>query len=261
LLAVNNIKVYYNEVILALNGISFSVPEGKIVALLGNNGAGKTTALRTVTGLLNAVNGKIEMGSVLLDGKEIHQQQPESIVRSGISIVPEGRGIFKELTVEENLKIGGFTKRKISENIEFIYNYFPVLKERRKSLAGYLSGGEQQMLAIGRALMANPKLLILDEPSLGLAPLLVERIFEIIKRINVENNTTILLVEQNANIALNISDYGYVLENGQIVFEDTGTNLLENDNIKEYYLGLGKDSSRKSFKNIKSYKRKKRWLS
>ena len=261
MLAINNIKVYYNEVILALNGISLSVPEGKIVALLGNNGAGKTTALRTITGLLKAVNGKVEMGSVIFDGKEIHHQRPESIVRSGISIVPEGRGIFKEITVEENLKIGGFTKKYSSEDMEFIYDYFPVLRERRKSLAGYLSGGEQQMLAIGRALMAKPRLLILDEPSLGLAPLLVERIFEIIQRINLENNTTIFLVEQNANVALNIADYGYILENGQIVFEDTGINLLENDNIKEFYLGLGKDAKRKSFQNIKSYKRKKRWLS
>ena len=261
MLAVNNIKVLYNDVILVLKGISFSVPKGKIVALLGNNGAGKTTALRAITGLLEARDGKIEKGSIVFEGEEIHRERPEAIVRKGVSMVPEGRGIFKELTVDENLRVGGFTRNFRGDELEKIYELFPALKNRRKSAAGYLSGGEQQMLAIGRALMSNPKLMILDEPSLGLSPIMVDTIFEVIQRINNENRTTILLVEQNAHAALNIADYGYIMENGRIVLEDEGKKLMKNEDVREFYLGLGKNAERKSFRNVKAYKRRKRWLS
>jgi branched-chain amino acid transport system ATP-binding protein len=264
MLKLNNIEVVYNDVILVLKGLSLEVPRGSIVALLGGNGAGKTTTLKAISGLLKAEEGEITDGSIEFMGRRIDQKGPEEIVRMGIFQVMEGRRVFEELTVDENIRMGAYTRKdrqNIKQDYELVFGYFPRLKERRSQLAGYLSGGEQQMLVIGRALMARPQLLMLDEPSLGLAPLLVQEIFQIIRRINQEEKTTVLLVEQNANIALSIADYGYVMENGKIVLDGPVSKLKENADVKEFYLGLTEVGKRKSFRDIKHYKRRKRWLS
>ncbi len=262
ILSVENLEVVYNDVVLVLKGLSVKVQRGSITALLGSNGAGKSTTLKSISGLLATEDGKITEGSVLYDEQPIHRLWPEKIVRRGIFQVMEGRRIFEDLTVEENLKCGGFTrsKREFSHSRERVYQYFPRLKERRRQMAGYLSGGEQQMLAIGRALMARPKLLLLDEPSLGLAPLLVEEIFEIIQKVNNEEGVTIFLVEQNARAALSISSHGYILENGRIVMDGSSRSLLNNPDVQEFYLGIGKSGKKRSYRDVKHYRRRKRWL-
>jgi branched-chain amino acid transport system ATP-binding protein len=262
MLQLNNIQVIYSDVILVLKGLSLAVAEGQIVALLGANGAGKTTTLKAISGLLKTEDGKVTDGSIEFLGQRIDGREPETICRQGIVQVMEGRKVLESLTVEENLKIGGYTRRDADgarQDMQMIYDYFPRLVERRHQLAGYLSGGEQQMLVIGRALMAKPRLLMLDEPSLGLAPLLVREIFEIIQKINAERGTTFLLVEQNAQIALRIAHYGYIMENGRIVFDGPADKLRGNDDVREFYLGLSEAGRRKSFRDIKFYKRRKRW--
>jgi len=263
MLRLNNIQVVYSDVILVLKGLSLEVPDGQIVALLGANGAGKTTTLKAISGLLKTENGKVTDGSIEFMGRQIDGLDPEAICRLGIVQVMEGRKVLESLTVEENLKIGGYTRRDpegVKTDMRMIYEYFPRLVERRHQLAGYLSGGEQQMLVIGRALMAKPRLLLLDEPSLGLAPLLVREIFEIIQKVNAERGTTFLLVEQNARIALGIAHYGYIMENGRIVLDGPAVKLRSNDDVREFYLGLSEAGHRKSFKDIKFYKRRKRWV-
>jgi branched-chain amino acid transport system ATP-binding protein len=262
MLRLNNIQVIYSDVILVLKGLSLEVAEGRIVALLGANGAGKTTTLRAISGLLKTENGRVTDGSIEFMGRRVDGLDPEVICRQGIVQVMEGRKVLETLTVEENLKIGAYTRRDpdgVQRDLEMIYGYFPVLVARRQQVAGYLSGGEQQMLVIGRALMARPKLLLLDEPSLGLAPLLVREIFDIIRKINHEQGTTFLLVEQNAQIALSIADYGYIMENGRIVFDGPAATLRGNDDVREFYLGLSEAGRRKSFRDLKFYKRRKRW--
>lgn len=263
MLSLNNVEVIYNKVILVLKGMSLQVPQGKIVALLGSNGAGKSTTLKAISGLLKPDNGEVTDGSIEFMGEKIHHREASEIVRMGIFQVMEGRRVFEHLTAEENLIAGGYTRRGLNLNreLEMVYHYFPRLKERRNQRAGYLSGGEQQMLAIGRALMAQPKLMMLDEPSLGLAPLLVAEIFHIIQRINQEQGTTILLVEQNANLALQVADYAYIMENGRIVLEGYPADLRENADVREFYLGLSEVGQRKSYREVKHYKRRKRWLS
>jgi branched-chain amino acid transport system ATP-binding protein len=262
LLQINNISVVYSDVIQVLKGVSLSVEKKHIVSLLGSNGAGKTTTLKAISGLLKPENGRVTDGDIVFDEESIQNSAPEHITRKGIIQVLEGRQPFKYLTVEENLRVGTATRwgKPYKKDLELIYNYFPALKKRRKMLAGYCSGGELQMLVMGRALMAHPTLLLLDEPSLGLAPLIVEEIFKIIKRINEEQETTIILVEQNANMALQIAHYGYVMENGKIVMEGLAGELKENPDIKEFYLGMGTSGTAKSYRNVKSYKRRKRWL-
>ncbi len=259
-LVVNNIEVVYDEVILVLRGISLEVPEGEIVTLLGPNGAGKSTTLKAISGLLKTEDGKVTRGNVTFMGENISNRAPEEIVRKGIFQVMEGRRIIEDMTVIENLRLGAYTRKdkQIRSDIDMVFNYFPRLKERT-GLAGYLSGGEQQMLAIGRSLMARPKMILLDEPSMGLSPLLVKEVFNIIRTINREQGITMLLVEQNANMALHSCSYGYVMESGKIVLDGTQKELLSNEDMKEFYLAGG-DKDRKSFKNIKSYKRRKRWL-
>ena len=260
LLAVNNVEVVYNDVVLALRGVSIEVGKGEIVALLGANGAGKTSLLRAITGLLEVHRGRITKGSVSLRGRRIDRDDTAKLVRDGMSQVMEGRRIFAELTVEENLKTGAYTVRSrqdVAEAHDRVMDLFPSLAGRVKSTAGFLSGGEQQMLAIGRALMASPELLILDEPSLGLAPLVVEHIKSIIKEVNADG-TSVLLVEQNASMALSIADRGYVMENGRVVRDGGGSDLLEDDDIREFYLGVG-ESGRRSFRDVKTYRRRKRW--
>jgi branched-chain amino acid transport system ATP-binding protein len=262
LLLVNNIEVIYHNVILVLKGMSLQVNEGQIVTILGNNGAGKTTTLKAISGLLASENGKVTDGFVQFMGQRIDRTSPEKIVRMGIFQVMEGRRVFGDLTVEENLVIGGHTNkntRKMKQDMEKVFRYFPRLVQRRHTLAGYISGGEQQMLVIGRGLMASPRLMLLDEPSMGLSPLLVSEIFEIIKRINKEEGVTIVLVEQNARLALSIADHGYVMENGRIVLDDEADKLSENADIKEFYLGLT-EVGKKSYREVKHYKRRKRWL-
>lgn len=262
LLLVNNIEVIYHNVILVLKGMSLRVNEGQIVTILGNNGAGKTTTLKAISGLLASENGKVTDGFVQFMGQRIDRISPEKIVRMGIFQVMEGRRVFGDLTVEENLVIGGHTNknsRKMKQDMEKVFRYFPRLVQRRHTLAGYISGGEQQMLVIGRGLMASPRLMLLDEPSMGLSPLLVSEIFEIIKRINQEEGVTIVLVEQNARLALSIADHGYVMENGRIVLDDQADKLAENADIKEFYLGLT-EVGKKSYREVKHYKRRKRWL-
>lgn len=264
LLQLNNVEVIYDDIILVLKGLSLSVPEGKIVALLGANGAGKSTTLKAISGLLKPEDGEVTDGQILYDGRNIANQDAAVTVRDGIFQVMEGRRIFEHLTVEENLRAGGYTvsdSNLIRERIALCYEYFPQLRKRKNQVAGFLSGGEQQMLAIGRALMAQPKVILLDEPSLGLAPLLVKDIFAIIKRVNEEQGTTILLVEQNANIALSIAHYAYIMENGRIVLDGTPEDLKNNADVREFYLGLTEVGKRKSYKDIKHYKRRKRWLS
>lgn len=264
MLRVNNIEVVYNDVILVLRGISLEVPEHGVVALLGANGAGKTTTLRAVSGILDSQHGDLEEGVIEFMGKPIHKLDADAIVRMGITMVPEGRKVFKELSVIENLMIGGYTRpgrSGIKKSTDTMMSLFPVLEARRAQLAIYLSGGEQQMLVIGRALMSRPKLIMLDEPSLGLAPLIVKEIFSILHRINKEQKTGIFLVEQNARIALSFSEYGYIMENGKIVLDGVCSDLMENDDVKEFYLGISDASVKKSYANIKHYKRRKRWLS
>ncbi|HNY66058.1 MAG TPA: ABC transporter ATP-binding protein [Deltaproteobacteria bacterium] len=262
LLQINNISVVYSDVIQVLKGVSLSVPRGKIVSLLGSNGAGKTTTLKAVSGLLKPENGKVTDGGITYDGSSIQNLSPEEITRKGIIQVLEGRQPFKYLTVEENLKVGTATRplTPFKKDLEMVYHYFPALIKRRKTLAGYCSGGEIQMVVMGRALMAHPKLLLLDEPSLGLAPLVVKEIFHIIRLINEEQGTTIVLVEQNANMALQIAHYGYVMENGRVVMEGMAKELKENPDVKEFYLGVGAGGTTRSYRDVKSYKRRKRWL-
>ncbi len=264
MLELKNVEVIYDDVILVLKGLSLQVPEGKIVALLGSNGAGKSTTLKAISGLLHSEEGEVTDGGIFFEGQPVHELPPETVVRRGIFQVMEGRRVFEDLTVEENIDMGGYTRNDragLRADKEACYEFFPRLRERRKKLAGYLSGGEQQMLAISRALMARPKLMMLDEPSLGLAPLLVAEIFRIIKRINEERKTTILLVEQNANLALSIADYGYIMENGRVVLDGDPEKLRSNEDVKEFYLGGGGEGGKKSYKNLKFYKRRKRWLS
>jgi branched-chain amino acid transport system ATP-binding protein len=262
LLQLNNISVVYSDVIQVLKGVSLVVKKKQIVSLLGSNGAGKTTTLKAISGLLKPENGKVTEGNVVYEGHNIHNSSPEQITRLGIIQVLEGRQPFKYLTVEENLRVGTATHwgKPYKKDLELVYHYFQPLVARKNRLAGYCSGGELQMLVMGRALMAKPKLLLLDEPSLGLAPFLVKEIFEIVKRINGEQETTIMLVEQNANMALLIANYGYVMENGKIMMEDVATNLRENPDVKEFYLGTASSGALKSYKDVKSYKRRKRWL-
>ena len=263
LLSVNNIEVIYHNVILVLKGMSLNLREGQIVTVLGNNGAGKTTTLKAISGLLKSENGQVTDGQIQFDGQRIDHLYPEQLVRRGIFQVMEGRRVFEDLTVEENLIAGGHTKkdrRGLKADIERVYAYFPRLKERSKVLAGYISGGEQQMLVIGRGLMAAPRLLLMDEPSMGLSPLLVSEIFDIIQKINSEEGVSILLVEQNARLALSIADHGYVMENGRIVLDDTVEKLKENADVKEFYLGLSEVGKKKSYRDVKHYKRRKRWL-
>jgi branched-chain amino acid transport system ATP-binding protein len=263
MLSLNNVEVIYNGVILVLKGMSLHVPEGQIVALLGSNGAGKSTTLKAISGLLKPEDGEVTDGEIEFQGELIHKLDAEQIVRRGIFQVMEGRRVFEHLTVEENLIAGGYTRqdRNLKPDIDLVYEYFLPLRDRRKQAAGYLSGGEQQMLAIGRALMAKSKLMMLDEPSLGLAPLLVNEIFAIIQRINQEQATTILLVEQNARLALEVANYAYIMENGRIVLDGPPDTLKENTDVREFYLGLTEVGQRKSYRDVKHYKRRKRWLS
>jgi branched-chain amino acid transport system ATP-binding protein len=262
ILQLNNISVVYSDVIQVLKGVSLSVNKNCIVSLLGSNGAGKTTTLKAISGLLKPENGKVTDGNILYHEDYIHNQSPEIITRRGIIQVLEGRQPFKYLTIEENLRVGTAIRwgKPYKKDLEMVYHYFPALVSRKKTLAGYCSGGELQMLVMGRALMAHPELLLLDEPSLGLAPMVVKEIFQIIKRINREQGTNIILVEQNAQMALQISDYGYVMENGKIVMEGTSKNLVENPDIKEFYLGMGASGVLRSYTDVKSYRRRKRWL-
>ena len=263
ILTVNNIEVIYNHVILVLKGVSLDVPKGGIVALLGANGAGKTTTLKAISNLLNAERGEVTKGSIEFDGEEVHALSPNNLVKRGCIQVMEGRHCFEHLTVDENLLTGAYTRAAdragIRSDLELVYEYFPRLKERRTSLAGYISGGEQQMCAIGRALMSRPKMMLLDEPSMGLAPQLVEEIFEITKRLNEEQNVSVLLAEQNTNMALRYAQFGYILENGRVVLDGDAATLRENEDVKEFYLGMS-GANRKSFRDAKHYKRRKRWL-
>jgi branched-chain amino acid transport system ATP-binding protein len=262
-LQVHNIEVIYNRAILVLKGMSLRVREGQIVALLGPNGAGKSTALKAISGLLKSEKGEVTDGDIRFLGQRVDRLEPEQIVRRGIFQVMEGRRVFEDLSVDENILMGAYTRKdaaSVKRDHELVFDYFPRLKDRRRQLAGYLSGGEQQMLAISRALMARPKIMLLDEPSLGLAPMLVKEIFAIIRKINQEEKTTVLLVEQNANLALSIADFGYIMENGRIVLDGESEKLKVNEDVKRFYLGTG-GSDRKSYRDLKFYKRRKRWLS
>ncbi len=260
ILTINNIEVVYDEVILVLRGVSLSVPQGQIVALLGPNGAGKSTTLKAISGLLRTEDGEVTRGNVTFMGEEIANMAPEQIVRRGIFQVMEGRRIVEDMTVIENLRLGAYTRRdgEVRRDLDRVFDFFPRLRERT-GLAGYLSGGEQQMLAISRALMARPKMILLDEPSMGLSPLLVKEVFGIIRQLNRELGITILLVEQNARMALQAASYGYIMESGKIVLDGTQADLVDNEDVREFYLGGGGEE-RRSFKNLKSYKRRKRWL-
>ena len=263
LLAVNNIEVIYDHVILVLKGVSLEVPEGGIAALLGANGAGKTTTLKAISNLLRAERGEVTKGSIEYAGKRVDALTPNELVRLGVIQVMEGRHCFEHLTVEENLLTGAYTRRDgkaaIAADLDLVYGYFPRLRERRKAQAGYTSGGEQQMCALGRALMSRPKMILLDEPSMGLAPQLVEEIFEIVKRLNENEGVSFLLAEQNTNVALRYAHYGYILENGRVVLDGDAGKLRENEDVKEFYLGLS-TSGRKSYRDFKHYRRRKRWL-
>ncbi|MHA1601033.1 MAG: ABC transporter ATP-binding protein [Alphaproteobacteria bacterium] len=263
ILQINNIEVIYDHIILVLKGVSLSVPEGGIVALLGANGAGKTTTLKAISNLLRAERGDVTKGSIEFSGDRIDHLSPDELVKRGVIQVMEGRHCFEHLTIEENLLTGAYTRRDgraaIQRDLEKVYAYFPRLKERRGSQAGYTSGGEQQMCAIGRALMSRPKMILLDEPSMGLAPQLVEGIFETVKRLNEEEGVTFLLAEQNTSMALKYARYGYILENGRVVLDGEAKTLAENEDVKEFYLGLS-TSGRKSYRDVKHYKRRKRWL-
>ena len=263
-LEVNNIEVVYNKVVQALRGLSLVVPRGRIVALLGSNGAGKSTALKAISGLLKIDDAELEQGSILFAGEPVNQHAPQELVRAGMSHVMEGRRVFGDLTVQENLVAATYAlsgRSGVKPDFDMVYTFFPRLYERRKGLAGYLSGGEQQMLAIGRALIAKPKLMLLDEPSLGLSPKLVEDIFSIIVRINSQAGTSMLLVEQNATVALAVAHQGYIMENGKIVIDGSAERLANDPDVREFYLGMEGDGEAKSFKELKHYKRRKRWLS
>ena len=262
LVEVNGIEVIYNHVILVLKGVSLQVPHQSIVALLGGNGAGKTTTLRAISNLLKGERGEVTKGGITLEGEQIANLSPADLVKRGVVQVMEGRHCFAHLSIEENLLTGSYTrsdKGEIAANLEKVYNYFPRLKTRRTSQAAYTSGGEQQMCAIGRALMANPSVVLLDEPSMGLAPQIVEEVFEIVKDLNTKEKVTFLIAEQNTNMALKYADYGYIMESGRIMMDGTASDLRNNEDVKEFYLGVG-GGERKSFKDVKSYKRRKRWL-
>jgi len=264
LLSVNNIEVIYDHVILVLKGVSLRIPEGGIVALLGANGAGKSTTLKAISGLLRTERGEVTKGVIEFQGEPIHRRDPAEVVRRGIVQVMEGRRVFEHLTVEENLLTGAYSRRNgrsVTDDLERMYGYFPRLVARRGVMAGYISGGEQQMVAIGRALMARPALMLLDEPSMGLAPMLVAEIFDIVKRLNQEEKVAVLLAEQNAAMALRVAQYGYVMENGRIVLDGDARTISENEDIKEFYLGLTGVGQRKSYRDVKHYRRRKRWLS
>ncbi|MFT5114618.1 MAG: branched-chain amino acid transport system ATP-binding protein [Parasphingorhabdus sp.] len=263
LLQLNNVEVIYDHVILVLKGVSLEVPEGGIVALLGANGAGKTTTIKSISNILGTERGEVSKGSIEYQGERVDQLSPNELVTRGVVQVMEGRHCFEHLTVEENLLTGAYTRKDgrvaVENDLELVYEYFPRLKERRKSQAGYTSGGEQQMVAVGRALMARPKLILLDEPSMGLAPQLVEEIFEIVARLNQKENVTFLLAEQNTTVALRYATYGYILENGRVVMDGDAKELAENEDVKEFYLGVS-GADRKSFRDVKHYRRRKRWL-
>ena len=263
ILSVNSIEVIYDHVILVLKGVSLTLPKGKIVAILGANGAGKSTTLKAISNLIKAERGDVTKGTIKFEGEDVHNLTATDLVRRGLIQVMEGRHCFPHLTVEENLLTGAYTRKDgsaaIKRDLDMVYGYFPRLQQRRSSLAGYISGGEQQMTAIGRALMSAPKTMLLDEPSMGLAPQLVEEIFEIVKRLNAEQGMSVLLAEQNTNIALRYADYGYILENGRIVMDGEAKMLRENEDVKEFYLGIS-GGDRKSFRDVKHYKRRKRWL-
>ncbi|MBW1681728.1 MAG: ABC transporter ATP-binding protein [Deltaproteobacteria bacterium] len=264
MLKVNNIQVVYNDAILVLKGISLDIPENGVVALLGANGAGKTTTLKSISGILKSQNGELEEGDIEFMGESIVDKDPDYIVGRGICLVPEGRRVLGDLSVSENLRIGGHIRKDregLRKDLEMVMSYFPQLRIRQKQRSLFLSGGEQQMLAIGRGLMSRPKLLMLDEPSLGLAPLVVKEIFDILRLINKEQNAGILLVEQNARIALNFARYGYIMENGKIVLDGPSQRLMENEDVKEFYLGVTDEFEKKSYADVKHYKRRKRWLS
>ena len=261
-LVVNNIEVVYSHVILVLKGVSLNVKKGGITALLGGNGAGKSTTLKSISNLLASERGEVTKGSVTFNNEYIHDLDPAQLVRKGVIQVMEGRHCFEHLTVEENLLTGAYTRsnsKEVKDDLERVYNYFPRLRERRTSLAGYTSGGEQQMIAIGRALMAHPTMILLDEPSMGLAPQLVKQIFEIVAEINKKEGVTILLAEQNTNVALQYAEYAYILENGRVVMEGSAESMRDNEDVKEFYLGISGEG-RQSFKDVKQYRRRKRWL-
>jgi branched-chain amino acid transport system ATP-binding protein len=263
MLVVSNIEVVYMEVILVLKGVSLEVPDGEIISLLGANGGGKSTTLKAISGLLKPEEGEVTDGTIELNGVRIDNRDPEDIAKMGILQVMEGRRIFEHLSTEENLKAGAHIRgdgASMKRDMDMVYNYFPKLRDLRHNTAGYLSGGEQQMLVMGRAMMADPKLMLLDEPSLGLAPLLVREIYEIVRRINQEANTSILLVEQNVRAALSIATYGYVMENGKVVFDGEAEKLRDNEDIQEFYMGLSHLGTQKSYREVKHYKRRKRWL-
>ena len=262
LLTVENLEVVYNDVVLVLKGLSLKAEKGKITALLGANGAGKSTTLKAISGLLEGEDGEITDGTIRFQGEVIRRLPPDKIVRRGIFQVMEGRRVFEDLSVEENLRCGAFTRPRgeFSASLDKVYAYFPRLKERSRQLAGYMSGGEQQMLAIGRAIMAAPTLLLLDEPSLGLAPLLVEEIFEIVQQINANEGVTVLLVEQNARAALSVAEHGYIMETGRIVLDGSARDLLQNPDVQEFYLGMSQVGEKRSYRNVKHYRRRKRWL-
>ncbi|MEM7241484.1 MAG: ABC transporter ATP-binding protein [Pseudomonadota bacterium] len=264
LLDVNNIEVIYNHVILVLKGVSLNVPKGGITALLGGNGAGKTTTLKAISNLLHSERGEVTKGTIKYRGQDVAALNPAALVKSGVIQVMEGRHCFEHLTVEENLLTGAYTRRDgrnaVGDDLELVYKYFPRLKERRKSLAGYTSGGEQQMCAIGRALMSRPETILLDEPSMGLAPQLVEEIFGIVKDLNENEGVSFLLAEQNTNVALRFAHYGYILESGRVVMDGPADELRENPDVKEFYLGMSEEG-RKSYRDVRSYRRRKRWLS
>ncbi|MEM6658318.1 MAG: ABC transporter ATP-binding protein [Pseudomonadota bacterium] len=263
LLEVNNIEVIYNHVILVLKGVSLTVPKGGITALLGGNGAGKTTTLKAVSNLLHSERGEVTKGTITYRGSSVHESDPADLVEKGVIQVMEGRHCFEHLTVEENLLTGAYTRKDgkaaIQQDLELVYSYFPRLAERRKSQAGYTSGGEQQMVAMGRALMSRPETILLDEPSMGLAPQLVEEIFGIVKDLNEKEGVSFLLAEQNTNVALRFAHYGYILESGRVVMDGPAASLRENPDVKEFYLGMS-DEGRKSFRDVRSYRRRKRWL-
>ena len=263
MLNLNNIEVMYLNAILVLKGMSLEVPDGKIIALLGSNGAGKTTSLKAISGLLHTEEGEVTDGSIVFNDHSIDRMDPEDIVELGIVQVMEGRRLFEHLTADENLRIGAYLRHdgsNIKKDIESVYNYFPKLKLLRNKTSGYLSGGEQQMLVMGRAMMARPKLMLLDEPSLGLAPLMVEEIYAIVQRVNAEEKTSILLVEQNARAALSIAEFGYVMENGKVVLDGPAEKLRENEDVREFYMGLSQVGEKKSYREVKHYRRRKRWL-
>jgi branched-chain amino acid transport system ATP-binding protein len=263
ILKIKNIEVRYHEVILVLKGVSIEVPRGGVIALLGANGAGKSTTLKAISGLLKVEDGEVTDGAIDFEGRHIHHEKAARISKMGIVQVIEGRRVFEHLTVEENLKVGAHLRKtgSVREGLEMVYHYFPRLKEKRSETAGFVSGGEQQMTVVGRALMTEPKLVLLDEPSMGLAPMLIHEIFNIIMQLNREQSISILLVEQNAKLALNVAPYAYVMETGRIVMDDTAEKLSENEDIKDFYLGLSDKGGRKSFRDVKHYKRRKRWLS